>query len=260
MRWAGSVAGVLIVSAGFGHALAATVGAAIEVSPDTRPVLVLTPPQGELQLVRRATRRRARLPALWRTSEPDRGFTQALLMQLSHVAANWPWRSLIVSSSGAESDRQLQALAGQDAVVAVAQDELVDLAGKVEFHLIMELTTLRAIATPHETRVRTHVEYIAPALVADSAAPRRNPAPFAMDGALTSRPALQPRISASFWQRLWRASRYPAACNRTIPPCEAWVCIRSALNAAPRTGWSICSPDGYGSGWASRPAASWRCL
>ncbi len=184
MRWAGSVAGVVIVSAGFGHAPAATVAAAIELSPDTRPVLLLTPPQGELQLVRRAAHRRARLPALWQTSEPDRGFTQALLMQLSHVAANWPWRSLVVSSSGPESDRQLQGLAGQDAVVAVAQDELVDLAGKVEFHVIMELTTLRAIATPHETRVRTHVEYIAPALVADSAAPRRNPAPFAMDGAL----------------------------------------------------------------------------
>ena len=173
----------MFVIAGFGPAPAAT-GSAIELSPDLRPVLILTPPQGELQLVRRAARQRARLPSLWQTSEPDRGFTQALLMQLSHVASNWPWRSLIVTASGPESDDRLQSLAGQDAVLAVAHDELVDLAGKVELHVIMELTTLRAIATTHETRVRTHVEYIAPTLVADSAAPRRNLAPFAMNGAL----------------------------------------------------------------------------
>jgi hypothetical protein len=184
MRWAGSVAAVVLLSAGIGAASAATDGSAIELSPDTRPVLLLTPPQGELQLVRRATHRRVRLPTDWQTTEPDRGFTQALLMQLSHVAANWPWRSLIISTSGQESDRQLQGLAGQDAVVAVAQDELVDLAGKVEFHVIVELTTLRAIATTHETRVHTHVEYIAPALVADSAQPRRNLASFAKDGPL----------------------------------------------------------------------------
>jgi hypothetical protein len=184
MRKAGSIAAVLIASAAFGLATAATVGSAIELSPDTRPVLILMPPQGELQLVRRAAHQRNRLPAAWQTSEADRGFTQALLMQLSHVAANWPWRSLIVSTSEPESASSLQSLAGQDAVVAVAHDELVDLAGRVEFHVIMELTTLRALATPHETRVRTHVEYIAPALVADSAVPRRNLAAFAMDGAL----------------------------------------------------------------------------
>ena len=184
MRRAGSIAGVLIVSSGFGHAAAATLGSAIELSPDMRPVLVLTPPQGELQLARRAAHRRAGLPAVWQTSEPDRGFTQALLMQLSHVAANWPWRSLSVSASAAENERQLQSLAGLDAVVAVAHDELVDLAGKVEFHVSLELTTLRAIATPHESRVRTHVEYIAPALAADSAVPRRNLPPFVMGGAL----------------------------------------------------------------------------
>lgn len=183
MRKAGSIAGILIVTAGIGPAPAAT-GSAIELSPDMRPVLILTPPQGELQLVRRAARQRARLPALWQTAEPDRGFTQALLMQLSHVASNWPWRSLIVTASGPESDSQLQSLAGQDAVIAVAHDELVDLSGKVQLHVLMELTTLRAIATTHETRVRTHVEYIAPALVADSAVPRRNLALFATDGAL----------------------------------------------------------------------------
>ena len=44
--------------------------------------------------------------------------------------------------------------------------------------------TVRAIATPHETRVRAQVEYIASALVADSARPRRSRPPFAMDGPL----------------------------------------------------------------------------
>ncbi len=65
-------------------------GPAAELSPDRRPVLLLQPPQGPLLLVRHAVllpNHRGPLPAAWRTSEPDRGFTAALLMQLSHVAA-----------------------------------------------------------------------------------------------------------------------------------------------------------------------------
>jgi hypothetical protein len=175
---------VLIVTAALAPAHAANAGSAIELSPDLRPVLILEPPQGEVLLVHRATRQRAPLPAAWQTSEPDRGFTQALLMQLSHVAANWPWRTLIVSTSGPDSERQLQSLAGQDAVLAVAHAELLDLAGKVQFHVTLELSTLRAIATAQATRLRTHVEYFAPALPADSTVPHRTPAPFATDGAL----------------------------------------------------------------------------
>jgi hypothetical protein len=175
---------VLIVTAVLAPAHAANAGSAIELSPDLRPVLILEPPQGEVLLVHRATRQRAPLPAAWQTAEPDRGFTQALLMQLSHVAANWPWRTLIVGTSGPDSERQLQSLAGQDAVLAVAHAELLDLAGKVQFHVTLELSTLRAIATAQATRVRTHVEYFAPALPADSTVPRRTPAPFATDGAL----------------------------------------------------------------------------
>ena len=211
------VVGALIVTAicggtSVGAARAATPAPVTELSPDLRPVLLLEPPQGGLLLVQHALRlpdrkagslaqklgywiatpivrrdrseRRTQLPAAWRTSEPDRGFTQALLQQLSHVAANWPWRTLIVSSSGPESDSQLQALAGQDAVVAVVRDELVDLGGKVEFHVIMALTTVRAIATTRETRVHARVEYFAPTLVADSGLPRRGLASFAMDGPL----------------------------------------------------------------------------
>ncbi len=184
LRQAGSIVGVLILAAGFGPALAASPETAIELSPDARPVLILVPPQGELLLGRRGARRRVPLPSAWQTSEADRGFTQALLMQLSHVAANWPWRTLIVSSSGPESASQLQTLGGQSAVVAVVQDELLDLAGKVQFHVHMELTTVREIASRHERRVQTHVDYVAAALAADSAAPRRNAAAFAPNGAL----------------------------------------------------------------------------
>ncbi len=217
MHKAGRIVGALIIAAGFGPtpaatAYAATSDAAIELSPDMRPALILVPPQGALQLVHRATRlrdqraqalplklgswltapitrrdareRHASLPAGWLTTEPDRGFTQALLGQLSHVAANWPWRTLIVSSSAAESDSQLQTLGGQSAVVAVVQDELVDLAGKVELHVTMNLVTVRNAASAHETRVQTPVEYFAPALAADSALPRRNATLFALNGAL----------------------------------------------------------------------------
>jgi hypothetical protein len=188
MREAGRIAGVLLVTAG--AVQAAPLGPASELSPDMRPVLVLQPPQGQLQLVHPGARPRDRkerlapLPAAWQTPEADRGFTQALLMQLSHAAANWPWRSLIVSASGPESDSQLQSLSEQDAVLAVVQDELVDLGGKVQFQVTMELTTVRAIATAHERRVHTHVEYLTQALPADSEQPRRNLAPFAQDGTL----------------------------------------------------------------------------
>jgi len=176
MRQAALLVGVLVVSA----------GSAAELSPDIRPVLILQPPQGELLLVRHVAHlsdKRA-LPRAWRTSEADRGFTQALLMQLSHVAANWPWRSLIVSASASQSDSHLQTLSGQDAVVAVAHDELVDLGGKIEFHVTVDLITVRAIATAQEQRTHTPVEYFAPALKADSSLPRRSLAAFAMDGAL----------------------------------------------------------------------------
>jgi hypothetical protein len=156
---------------------------AMELSPDTRPVLLLQPPQGDLMLKRRAMHR-VPLPQAWRTSEPDRGFAEALQRQLSLGAANWPWRRLIDGSSGADSDSQLATLTDQTVVIAVVHDELVDLGGKVEFHVTMELVTVRAIATAHENRSRTQVQYFAPALIADSSAPRRSMAPFAMDGAL----------------------------------------------------------------------------
>jgi hypothetical protein len=165
--------------------LVATTASGAELSPDMRPVLILQPPQGELLLVRRVAHladKRA-LPRAWRTSEADRGFTQALLMQLSHVAANWPWRSLIVSTSAAQSAGHLQTLSGQDAVVAVAHDELVDLGGKVQFHVIMDLVTVRA-AGAHQQRAHTPVEYFAPLLPADSSLPRRSLPVFAMDGPL----------------------------------------------------------------------------
>ncbi len=191
MREAVRIVGVLILTAAFGRtpAGAETPGPTGELSPDMRPVLVLQPPQGPLLLARRGApqrdhkERRLPLPAAWQTSEPDRGFNQALLMQLSHVAANWPWRTLIVSTSGPEIASQLQSLTDQDAVVAVVGEALADLGGKVQLQITMELTTVRAIATAHERRVRSRVEYFAPALVADSGLPRRNPA-FAMDGVL----------------------------------------------------------------------------
>jgi hypothetical protein len=202
----------MIVAAGIGAAPAATLGPATELSPDMRPVLVLQPPQGELMLVHHAVRlpdrraeslaqklgywiaapvirrdseeRRMHLPSAWLTPSPDRGFSQALLMQLSQVSSNWPWRTLAISSSGPESDSQLQTLPGQDAIVAEVHAELVDLGDKVEFHVLMDLVTVRAIATPHETRVRTQVEYFAPALAADRLLPRRSLALFAANGRL----------------------------------------------------------------------------
>ena len=204
--------GALIVVAGIGSAPAATVGAATELSPDLRPVLVLQAPPGELMLVHHALRlpdrrpeslaqklgnwisapvigqdreeRRTHLPSEWRTAAPDRGFSQALLMQLSQVSSNWPWRTLVISSSGPESDSQLQTLPGQDAVVAVVRAELVDLGDKVEFHVLMDLVTVRATATARETRVRTQVEYFAAALAADRRLPRRSLALFAANGPL----------------------------------------------------------------------------
>jgi hypothetical protein len=174
----------MIVAAGIGAAVAATPGPATELSPDMRPVLVLQPPQGELMLVQDSEERRTHLPSAWRTPAPDRGFSHALLMQLSQVSSNWPWRTLAISSSGPESDSQLQTLPGQDAIVAEVHAELVDLGGKVEFRVRMDLVTVRAIATPHETRVRTQVEYFAPALAADRRRPRRGQALFAAHGRL----------------------------------------------------------------------------
>ena len=54
--------GALIVVAGIGSAPAATVGAATELSPDMRPVLVLQAPPGELMLVHHALRLPDRRP------------------------------------------------------------------------------------------------------------------------------------------------------------------------------------------------------
>jgi hypothetical protein len=208
------IVGAIIVAT-LGSALPDVVHAApvasTELSPDRRPVLMLEPPQGDLLLVNHPGRlpdkgsesfalkpghwiappiskrdRRewsAQLPLPWRTSEPDRGFGQALLLQLSGPA-NWPWQTLIVSSSGPESDSQLQSLVGQDAVIAVVRDELVDLAGKVELHVTLDLTTVRAIATTHETRSRVNVDYFARALSADSGQPRRSVAQFVVAGPL----------------------------------------------------------------------------
>jgi hypothetical protein len=174
MRPAGQIVGAVMVMVGLSAA------PATELSPDTRPVLLLQPPQGDLMLAHHA----GPLPPAWRTPESDRGFTQALLQQLSHGAANWPWRRLIVSNSSADSDSQLATLADQTAVIAVVHDELVDRADRVEFHVTMELVTVRGIATPHETRVHTRVQYFAPPLTADSAVPQRTPAPFVVDGPL----------------------------------------------------------------------------
>jgi hypothetical protein len=177
MRPAGQIVGAVMAMVGLSRA------PAMELSPDARPVLVLQPPQGDLMLAHRALHRLP-LPQAWRTTEADRGFAQALQQQLSHGAANWPWRRLIDSSSGADSDGQLRTLTDQTAVIAVVHDELVDLGGKVEFHVTMELVTVRGIATPQESRTRTRVQYYAPALIADSSAPRRSTAPFVMDGPL----------------------------------------------------------------------------
>jgi hypothetical protein len=66
----------------------------------------------------------------------------------------------------------------------VVHAELVELADKVEFHVLMDLVTVRATATPHETRVRTQVEYFAPALTADRRLPHRSQALFAPNGPL----------------------------------------------------------------------------
>ena len=206
------IVGALIVAAGLGPARAATSGPVTELSPDLRPVLVLQAPQSELMLVNHAlplqdkvapslaqkfgswiaapvtrrdhVERRTHLPAAWLTAEADRGFSQALLMQLSQVSSNWPWRTMVISSSDPESDSQLQTLPGQDAIVAVLHAELVDLGDKVEFHVLMDLVSVRGIATAHETRVRTPVEYFAPALAADRRLPRRNLALFAANGRL----------------------------------------------------------------------------
>jgi hypothetical protein len=181
---AGVIVAAMIMAAGAGAAPAATRGSATELSPDMRPTLVLQPPQGELMLVQDREARRTPLPSAWRSASPDRGFSQALLMQLSQVSSNWPWRALVISTSGPESDSQLQTMPGQDAIVAVVRAALVDLGDKVEFHVQMDLVTLRAIATPHETRARTHVEYFAPALAADRRLPRRHLALFAANGRL----------------------------------------------------------------------------
>jgi hypothetical protein len=206
------IVGAVIVAAALGPARAATSGPVTELSPDLRPVLVLQAPQSELMLVNYAVRlqdkvapslaqkfgswiaapvihqdraeRRTHLPPAWLTAEADRGFSQALLMQLSQVSSNWPWRTLVISSSDPESDSQLQTLPGQEAIVAVLHAELVDLGDKVEFHVLMDLVTVRAIATPHEARVRTQVEYFAPTLGADRRLPRRNLALFAANGQL----------------------------------------------------------------------------
>jgi hypothetical protein len=181
---AGAIVGAMIMATGIGAAPAATSGPATELSPDMRPVLVLQPPQGELMLVQDREARRTHLPSQWRTPAPDRGFSQALLMQLSQVSSNWPWRTLVVSSSDPESDSQLQTLPGQDAIVAVVHADLVDLGDRVEFHVLMNLVTVRAIATPQETRVRTQVAYFAPPLAADRRLPHRNLALFTANGRL----------------------------------------------------------------------------
>ena len=178
----------LIVSLGtVASVRAAAPGPTTELSPDGRPVLLLQAPQSELMLVHQPVvlpDRPARLPSVWRTGEPDRGFSAALLMQLSHVAANWPWRTLIISTSGPETDSQLQTLTGDDAVVAVVSEELVDLRGRVQFRVTLDLVTVRQIATRQETRVRMPVQYFAPTLTADSGMPRHRLAAFAVDGTL----------------------------------------------------------------------------
>ncbi len=51
-------------------------------------------------------------------------------------------------------------------------------------NVTLELVTVRAIATRHETRAQIPVQYFAPLLVADSAMPRHNLAAFAMEGPL----------------------------------------------------------------------------
>jgi hypothetical protein len=87
MRPAGQIVGAVMM-------VGLSCAPAMELSPDPRPVLLLQPPQGDLMLAHRALQR-VPLPRAWRTPEPDRGFAEALQQQLSHGAANWPWRRLI---------------------------------------------------------------------------------------------------------------------------------------------------------------------
>jgi len=183
-----------------------------ELAPDLRPTLIVVLPPSSLLLVHHAhpmpvgeaeqlalrlglfmaipiIRRRAResaapLPVAWRSAAPDRGFAQQLTTALERTQANWPWRTLRVVNSGAQTQSLLEHLTGEDVAIATFGFQLEDLEREVQFSAQAHILLVRSAGTPRESRTQILIDHLAAALPADAAHPRRYAALFATGGPL----------------------------------------------------------------------------
>jgi hypothetical protein len=170
-------------------------------SPDERPSLLVLLPDA-LMLVHRprlsaaqrlalslGLRSRPRdtvepLPAPWRTSQPDRGFAQNLESALDPTQANWPWRALRVFTSSDLLERQLAALAGEDAAIVRLAVELDGAGTRVQLVARAELAMRHAIGTARETRSQVLLQHLAAPVPAQADRAQRSVAPFRPGGTL----------------------------------------------------------------------------
>jgi len=181
-------------------------------SPDQRPTLVLVASASTLMVVHHARplppsvaeqlalklglfiagpiiRRHARegvdpLPTAWQTSEPDRGFIQALSAALDRTLANWPWRTLRIVGSEAEARDVLADSRGEDVAVVRFKCELDDDLRTVQFIARASVELVRAAGTPRESRTQFQIRHLALPLTADWGRARKYASEFRADGPL----------------------------------------------------------------------------
>ncbi|HUN28077.1 MAG TPA: hypothetical protein VMU67_17405 [Steroidobacteraceae bacterium] len=192
--------------------LAVAVAPATALSPDERPILVLVASPSTLMVVHHAhplppseaeqlalklglfiagpiIRRHARegvdpLPTAWQTSEPDRGFIEALSAALDRTQANWPWRTLRIVDSEADARTVLAESRGDDVAVVRFKCDLDDDLRSVQFVARASVELVRDADTPRESRTQFQIRHLAEPLAADWGRPRKYASEFRPDGPL----------------------------------------------------------------------------
>jgi hypothetical protein len=134
---------------------------------------------------RRARSGRDPMPHAWRTDEPDRGFAADIADAFDPgQLANWPWRTLKVVASSGEAQAALTQLAGQDAAIVTFKCELNDALRSVQLLARADVTMIRAVGTPGESRTRFAILHYGRPITADWGRPKASAAEFRAGGRL----------------------------------------------------------------------------
>ncbi|HUK02654.1 MAG TPA: hypothetical protein VLW26_10280 [Steroidobacteraceae bacterium] len=190
----------------------ASAPSAASLSPDARPTLLIVSPTFQIMLVHHAhpvpvseaeqlaeklglliagriIRRDARessspLPPQWRTTDPDRGFSERLTAALDPAQANWPWRAQRVVGSSALADRALEDMKGADVVIVKFNVDLLDLDTEVQLDAEARLRIVRAAGTARDSRSQMLLRHLSVPLKAQSDHAQKSAAQFAPSGPL----------------------------------------------------------------------------